>query len=373
MNLNNYRSQFPVTKNYIFLNHAAAAPLSLRVVKAVTDFYQECANQATLDYFKWVENVETVRKSAADLINADADEIAFTGNTSEGISAITSGFNWKSGDEVILPLPEFPANVYPWMHLKNMGVQIRFVQRKNGCIDVKEIRKAITPKTKMVTLSSVDYLSGFAANIYEIGTFCRKKGILFCVDAIQSLGLIPVDVKKSGIHFLAAGGHKWLTGPMGVGILFINKEVNNLLTPINTGWKSVINEEDFNIDFTLKKNAARFEPGTMNISGISGLGAAFDLLEEIGITRIYDKVMQFNDIFIKELKKRNIRIISPLNRSDRSGILSFKPKDDPVKIYNFLTSRKIMLSLRNGNIRISPHFYNNEDDISAFFNIFDEL
>ncbi len=368
-----HRSCFPVTQDYIFLNHAAASPVSLKVVKAVTDFYKESANQASKEYFNWIKRVEAVRRSAASIINADSDEIAFTGNTSEGISIIASGFNWKKKDEVIIPVPDFPSNVYPWLNLKKKGVQVNFVQRQNGCINLKDIEKKMTPRTRMIALSSVDYLSGFAANLPELGNFCKKKGIFLFVDAIQSLGLIPLDVKECGIHFLSAGGHKWLTGPMGIGILFINKQVNDLLTPFNLGWKSVINEEDFNIDFTLKKNALQFEPGTMNISGIFGLGAALNLLKEIGIPNIYYKVLRLNDIFRKHLDERGLHIISPSNRENRSGILSFKPWNDPVKCYNFLISKKIMLSLRNGSIRISPHFYNNEDDISAFFRIFDEL
>ena len=368
-----HRSCFPVTQDYIFLNHAAASPVSLKVVKAVTDFYKESANQASKEYFNWIKRVEAVRRSAASIINADSDEIAFTGNTSEGISIIASGFNWKKKDEVIIPVPDFPSNVYPWLNLKKKGVQVNFVQRQNGCINLKDIEKKMTPRTRMIALSSVDYLSGFAANLPELGNFCKKKGIFLFVDAIQSLGVIPLDVKECGIHFLSAGGHKWLTGPMGIGILFINKQVNDLLTPFNLGWKSVINEEDFNIDFTLKKNALQFEPGTMNISGIFGLGAALNLLKEIGIPNIYYKVLRLNDIFRKHLDERGLHIISPSNRENRSGILSFKPWNDPVKCYNFLISKKIMLSLRNGSIRISPHFYNNEDDISAFFRIFDEL
>jgi len=368
-----HRSCFPVTQDYIFLNHAAASPVSLKVVKAVTDFYNENANQGSREYFNWIKRVEAVRRSAASIINADSDEIAFTGNTSEGISIIASGFNWKKKDEVIIPVPDFPSNVYPWLNLKKKGVQVNFVQRQNGCIKLKDIEKKMTPRTRMIALSSVDYLSGFAANLPELGNFCKKKGIFLFVDAIQSLGVIPLDVKECGIHFLSAGGHKWLTGPMGIGILFINKQVNDLLTPFNLGWKSVINEEDFNIDFTLKKNALQFEPGTMNISGIFGLGAALNLLKEIGIPNIYYKVLRLNDIFRKHLDERGLHIISPSNRENRSGILSFKPWNDPVKCYNFLISKKIMLSLRNGSIRISPHFYNNEDDISAFFRIFDEL
>ncbi len=373
MKIDNHRSSFPITQDYIFLNHAAVSPVSLKVLKAVTDFYKENATQGSREYFNWIKRVEAVRKSAASIINADSDEIAFTENTSAGISIVASGFNWKEKDEVIIPVPDFPSNVYPWLNAKRKGAEVKFVQRHNGCINLKDIEKKITSRTKMIALSSVDYLSGFAANLPEIGNFCKKKGIFLFVDAIQSLGVIPLDVKECGIHFLAAGGHKWLTGPMGIGILFISRQVNDLLTPFSVGWKSVINDENFDINFTLKNNALQFESGTMNISGILGLGEALNLLQEIGISNIHSKVLHLNDIFKTHLDKRGLHTISPSDRENRSGILSFKPWDDPVKCYNFLTSKKIMLSLRNGNIRISPHFYNNEDDIFDFFSIFDEL
>ena len=373
MKIDNHRSSFPITQDYIFLNHAAVSPVSLKVLKAVTDFYKENATQGSREYFNWIKRVEAVRKSAASIINADSDEIAFTENTSAGISIVASGFNWKEKDEVIIPVPDFPSNVYPWLNAKRKGAEVKFVQRHNGCINLKDIEKKITSRTKMIALSSVDYLSGFAANLPEIGNFCKKKGIFLFVDAIQSLGVIPLDVKECGIHFLAAGGHKWLTGPMGIGILFISRQVNDLLTPFSVGWKSVINDENFDINFTLKNNALQFEPGTMNISGILGLGEALNLLQEIGISNIHSKVLHLNDIFKTHLDKRGLHTISPSDRENRSGILSFKPWDDPVKCYNFLTSKKIMLSLRNGNIRISPHFYNNEDDIFDFFSVFDEL
>ena len=373
MNIENYRNLFPVTKNYVFLNHAAVSPASLRVTEAVAEFYNECATQASKGYFNWLAKIDETRNKAAALINAKPEETAFVGNTSGGISIIAEGFKWKSKDAVLVPVSDFPANVYPWMHLARLGVDVRFVQRRNRRFGLKEIEHALVPGTKMLAVSSVDYASGFAADLKELGNFCRKKGLLFCVDAIQSLGVIPIDVKECGIHFLASGGHKWLIGPMGIGILYVGKEVNELINVSRVGWKSVVNEEDFEINFILKQNALRFEPGTMNLSGIYGLGAALDLLHEIGISNINKKVLAINSMFMEKLLKRNLEITSPLDENERSGILTFIPGGDPSSCYKFLAERNIMVSLRRGRIRIAPHFYNNKADVDAFFRALDEF
>ena len=373
MNIENYRNLFPVTKKYVFLNHAAVSPASLRVTEAVTEFYNECATQASKGYFNWLAKIDATRNKAAALINAKSDETAFTGNTSEGISIIAQGFKWKSKDAVLVPVSDFPANVYPWMHLAGLGVDVRFIQKRNNRFGLKEIEDALVPGTKMLAVSSVDYASGFASDLKKLGNFCREKGLLFCVDAIQSLGIIPIDVKECGIHFLASGGHKWLIGPMGIGILYVSKEVNELINVSRVGWKSVVNEENFEINFTLKQNALRFEPGTMNLSGIYGLGAAFDLLHEVGVGNINKKILSINNMFMEKLLKRNLKITSPLDENERSGILTFIPEGDPSSCYKFLTKRNIMVSLRNGRIRIAPHFYNNKADVDTFFRVFDEF
>jgi selenocysteine lyase/cysteine desulfurase len=373
MDFETYRELFPITRQFAFLNHAATSPPSVRVVSAISDFYNACANKASKDYKKWMSEVEVTRTRVAQFIHGYADEIAFVGNTSEGLSTVALGFKWKPDDVVLVTVPDFPANIYPWMHLQARGVRVNYIQRRNGCIDVEDIKKTLVPKTRMLVLSSVDYVTGFSADLEEIGKFCKEKGLFFCVDAIQSLGIIPMDVKKFGIHFLAAGGHKWLTGPMGIGILFIDRNVNTWVTPTKIGWKSVENEEDFQIHFNLKKDALRFEPGTMNLSGIFGLGAAIELLDEIGVENIYKKVMSLNDYLIHHLKEHNLMICSPSNKTERSGILSFKPAGDPVKCFEFLSSKHIMVSLRNNNIRLSPHFYNNTSDAAALIGALDTL
>ncbi|MFW6325008.1 MAG: aminotransferase class V-fold PLP-dependent enzyme, partial [Desulfovibrionales bacterium] len=282
-----YRRLFPVTKKYLFLNHAAVSATSIPVVQAMTAFWGERTIQAGLNYPGWMEQVEHARKLCAELIGCFPDEIAFTSNTSHGLSAIAAGLQWKPGDAVLVSSPDFPSMQYAWQPLQKKGVRIVPVKRRQGGhFGVREVEQALVPGTRLLAVSSVDFATGFHVDLKSLGEFCRRKSMLFCVDAIQSLGVLDMDMKAHGIHFLASGGHKWLMGPMGMGVLCVDRSVADLVDPVLVGWKSVINETDFTFHYELKKDARKFEPGTQNLSGILGLGAAVQLLLEIGMRRI---------------------------------------------------------------------------------------
>ena len=367
-----YRSEFPITERCAFMNHAAISPLSMRVVNTVESLYQEFSHYGSEYYPRWAKRIEEVRRLFAALVHADAEEIAFVGNTSEGLSAIAAGLDWKEGDGVLMAKPDFPTNIYPWMNLERKGVRVYHFERDGGRFSIEEVDKALRPRTRLLSVSSVDFATGFLCNLQALGEFCRRKGLLFCVDAIQSLGLIPMDVKKYGIHFLASGGHKWLLSSMGCGGLFVSRDVDNLVHPVQVGWKSVVQEEEFfQIQFDLKPDALRFEPGTMNVAGIYALGAAIELLMEVGVEKACDHVMALNDFLYEGLKERKVQIVTPMGAKERSGILSFIPSTDSKSLYDFLTKEMIRVSLRNQMIRLSPHFYNSKDDIDRFFQALD--
>jgi cysteine desulfurase/selenocysteine lyase len=373
-NLDRYRSEFPITKEYTVMNNAAVSPVSNRVVETVESVFWEFSHCAVACYTGWIKRAAEVRRLVAGLIHSDANEIAFVGNTSEGLSGVAAGLKWKKGDGVLIPTHEFPANVYAWMNLERQGVRVDFIQKKEGRFSNKDIEKALSPGTRLISISSVDFVTGFRCDLEALGDFCKRKGLLFCVDAIQSLGVIPMDVKEYGIHFMAAGSHKWLLSTMGTGVLFISKDVNDLIHPERVGWKSVIQEEDFfPLQFDLKPDALRFEPGTMNVAGIYALGAAVELLLEVGIENAFERVLGLNDLIFEGLKNRNAVIVTPMGKGERSGIISFIPASDPKTLYRFLTERKIMVSLRDHLIRLSPHFYNNRDDVNCFFHALDDF
>ena len=356
------------------MNHAAVSPPPVRVVKSVESLLREFSYCGIECYPKWQRRIDEVRGLFARLINAHKHEVAFVGNTSEGLSCVAGGLKWKRGDVVLVTRPEFPANVYPWMNLERQGVFLQSVQRKEGRFGIRDIERVLKPRTRLLSVSSVDFSTGFRCDLEAIGDFCRRKGILFCVDAIQSLGVIPMDVKKFGIHFMAAGGHKWLLSTMGCGTLFISNEVNDMVHPERVGWKSVVDEDEFfQPSFDLKPDALRFEPGTMNFAGIYALGAAIELLQELGIEKIYRNVVDINDLLLRGLMDRDVRIMTPMDREERSGIISFIPSSDPKALFKFLTGKKIVVSLRDNMIRLSPHFYNNGDDVKIFFEVFDSF
>ena len=372
MNFENIRKEFPVTDEVIFFDHARVAPLPERLRKVVTAFVDDATDFGTVHYETWMLELECTRKKFAQLINADMDEVAFIKNTSEGISIVANGFDWQSGDNIVIPDIEFPANVYPWWNLKQRGVETRMVKSIEGRVLFDDLAKKVDDRTRILSISSVECNSGFRSDLNRIGAFCREKGVLFFVDAIQSLGVLPMDVKKDYIDFLSADGHKWMLSVEGLGGFYISKEMIDRIRPVTMGWGNVINAENFmDYDFTLKKDAKKFEEGTPNTMSIHAFGAALDLLLEAGIDNIENRVMNLGDCIIAELNRRDIKIYSSTISEERSGNVSFTLKKNVDLLYSFMMENKVKLTVRDGLVRLSPHFYNNEDEILKVFDLLD--
>ena len=372
MNLENIRKEFPVTREIIFFDHARVAPLPKRVKQVVTAFIDDATRFGTAHYETWVLELERTRKKFAELINANRDEIAFVKNTSEGISIVANGFDWQLGDNVVIPDIEFPANVYPWWNLKQRGVETRMVKSVEGRVLFDELIKQVDNRTRILSISSVECNSGFRSDLNRLGTFCKEKGILFFVDAIQSLGVLPLDVKKDHIDFLSADGHKWMLSVEGLGGFYISKNVVDRIRPTTMGWGNVVNAENFmDYDFTLQKDAKKFEEGTPNTISIHAFGAALELLLEAGMDNIEKRVITLGDHIIAELNRRNIKIYSSTLLNERSGNISFILDKDVSKLYSFMLENKVKLTVRDGLVRFSPHFYNNEDEVLQVFDLLD--
>ncbi len=372
MNLENIRKEFPVTSEIIFFDHARVAPLPKRVKQVVTAFIDDATRFGTAHYENWVLELERTRKKFAELINANRDEIAFVKNTSEGISIVANGFDWQLGDNVVIPDIEFPANVYPWWNLKQRGVETRMVKSVEGRVLFDELVKQVDNKTRILSISSVECNSGFRSDLNRLGTFCKEKGILFFVDAIQSLGVLPLDVKKDHIDFLSADGHKWMLSVEGLGGFYISKNVVDRIRPTTMGWGNVVNAENFmDYNFTLQKDAKKFEEGTPNTMSIHAFGAALGLLLETGIDNIEKRVISLGNYIIAELNQRNIKIYSSTLLNERSGNISFVLDKDVSKLDSFMLENKVKLTVRDGLVRFSPHFYNNEDEVLQVFDILD--
>jgi len=363
-----YRREFPVTENHIYLDHAGVAPVSLRVQKAVETFLSESVEGGAFHYPKWAQQVVDIRRSCAKLINVESEEIAFVKSTSHGLSIVAEGLDWKAGDNVLIYENEFPSNIYPWLNLKRKGVEVKFIPSRDGKILIHDIEQLIDSKTRLIAISSVQFSNGFRIDLGKVGEICRKKNVLFCVDAIQSLGLIPMDVEEYHIDFLSADAHKWLLGPEGIGIFYCRGELAEALYPPLIGWKSVQNDFDFDhVDFRLKTNALRFEEGSMNLMGIIGLGAAIGLLFEIGIPAIEKRVLDLGDLIIRMAEERGYALLTPTLREERGGNITVSGKFDPAEMRDALREKGIMVNCRGGGIRVSPHFYNTAEEIEKLF------
>ena len=366
------QKEFPVKTTRIFFDHAKVSPLPQRVRDAVNTFTNDACENGTKNYTKWMEEVERVRGKFAWLINGDVDEVAFVKNTSEGISIVANGLDWNSGDNVVIPDIEFPANVYPWWNLKRFGVETRMVKSKDGRVVFDDLIEQTDKRTRIVSVSSVECNSGFKNDLNRIGAFCRENSILFCVDAIQSLGVLEMDVKRDNIDFLSADGHKWMLSVEGLGGFYISKNVLEKIYPVTVGWDSVVDAWDFmNYDFTLRPDAKRFEEGSFNTMSIYALGAALDLLQETGIDSIQSSVLSQGDYLMEGLQKRGIKILNSQVQKERSGIISYELKAESKQFSTYMLENNVSLTVRDGLARLSPHYYNSKDEADRFFDLLD--
>lgn len=369
-----YRKEFPIVSSSIYLDHAGVAPIPLRVKKEVERFLSSASEKAILDYDSWMDRVEEVRASSAALIGSDTDEIAFIKNTSHGISLVSGGLDWNEGDNVIISDREFPANIYPWLDLKVRGVDVRVAPFIGDRINIEDIEALIDSRTRVLSISSVQSVNGFRIDLKRLGEICSNRGVLLFVDAIQSLGVVPMDVKGFGVDFLAADGHKWLLSPEGTGIFYCKRELSETLKPSLIGWMSVKNENEFEkIDYRLKTRAGRFEEGSYNVMGIHALGASLEMFRDIGVNNIYERVLGLGELIISEAENRGFQITSPREALNRGGIVSFSGGFDPVDIREKLIKSNIVINQRGGALRLAPHFYNTEDEILKFFSELDAI
>lgn len=359
------REEFPITRNYNFMNHAAAAPISRRTAEAARRYLKHAEQNAYLhgEFFKHVDHV---RSRAAQLINANPDEIAFTKCTSEGLSFVANGLTWQNGDNVVITNAEFPANVYPWQALRPQGVQVRMVLEEDGRIPLERVMEMIDNRTRVVSISSVQFASGFRTDLATLGEHCQSKGVFLCVDAIQSLGVFPIDVKSMKIDFLASGGHKWLCAPEGTGIFYVRKEIQGYLSPTTIGWITMKEPFEFSkYQFEFADTAQRYEAGSYNLPGVFGLGAAIEQALEIGIETIAHRLLHLTDRLTIQLRDKGYRVISSRAPAEASGIVAFiSDVHDHEEIQRHLESEhRIVIAVRRGRLRASPHIYNSEREI----------
>jgi selenocysteine lyase/cysteine desulfurase len=358
------RTEFPVTRRWAFFDHAAVAPLPARARDALAAWAADMAEHGAVRCGYWQSRVEETRRRAARLLGADPADVAFVPNTTAGVGLVAEGLPWRAGDNVVTAAEEFPSNLYPWMNLAGRGVEARRVPSRGSRVELDDLRAVVDGRTRLVSLSFVEYASGFRNDLDAVGGFCRERGVLFFVDAIQGLGVLPLDVSRAPVDFLSADGHKWLLGPEGAGIFYVRRELVERLHPIGVGWNSVLDDSDFaNPDFRLKPDAGRWEGGTLNVGGTVALGASLGLLLELGIEAVSARVLALTDHLCERAARAGLTVFSSRRPQDRSGIVSLEPPGDPAAAVRRCREAGVVINRRAGRLRVSPHCYNTPDEL----------
>ncbi len=357
---------FPVRRNVVYLNHAAVGPLARHTVEAMARHAHDQSDYGALHWREWYAEHDALRASAARLIGATAAEVSILKNTSEGIAFVAEGFRWEAGDNVVTTELEFPSNYAPWMNLARRGVECRIARGHQGRVTVEDIQRMVDSRTRIVTVSSVAFHNGFAADLESIGEMCERHGVLLCVDAIQSLGVLPMDVGRAKISFLASDGHKWLLGPEGTAIFYVAAAHRERLDVMEHGWTNINREGRFiESGLTLLPDGRRFEAGSLNTNGIYGLRASIDFLLSVGIEAIRDEVVRLATRLADGLEDAGFGIGTP--RPIASGIVGVTPPDvektSIVRLHRQLEEAGIVCAPREGMLRFSPHFYNEDAEI----------
>ena len=365
MNIHEARKLFPyLQNNIIYFNHASTAPLSKRILNQLDEYLIQRSENNIDDYKAFLRTVDETKNNLALLLNTKPDRFAFVDNTSTGLNILAQGIRWEKGDRIILNDVEFPSNVYPFLNLQEKGVEIDFVKSKNGIVTAEDIIDKIEPSTKLISVSFVQFLSGYKIDLEKLGKICKENDIIFSVDAIQGLGALIIDVEKCNIDFISCGTQKWMLGIKGFGFIYISSELQEKLKPAYVGWLSVQNAWNL-LDFNLKlrKSADALQTGTINSIGIYALNASLKLMHEFGIKNIEENVLKNSKYFIQELMNFGIEpVLKECDESNFSGIVSFFHKETD-KILNELSQKNIVCAVREGMVRFSPHFYNTEEEI----------
>ena len=362
-----FEQEFPVESNLVYLNHAAVAPWPLRTGEAVRRFAAECVDMGACDYVTWLEKEQELRGQLARLINAQsADDIALLKNTSEGLSTVAQGFPWTAGDNIVISNEEFPSNRIVWESLAGRGVELRQVSLERGGDGESALLAAADARTRLLAVSSVQYASGLRIDLKRLGRQCRERGIAFCVDAIQGLGVTAHDVQSMAIDFLAADAHKWLLGPEGIAVFYCSPAWRERLALHEYGWHMTDHPHDFErTQWRPAASARRFECGSPNMLGIHAFSASLSLIEDIGAAEMEKRVLG-NAAYLMDAIVRNpqLELITDNRPGRHAGIVTFRHRSLAVAtLFEHLRAQRIICAQRAGGIRFSPHIYHSHETL----------
>jgi cysteine desulfurase / selenocysteine lyase len=358
-------TEFPVAERWAYFDHAAQAPLPRRSAEALRAFAREQLEDGVVGWPAREQRIEVIRDQVARLLSAHRDEIAFIPSTTHGIGLIAEGFPWRAGDNVVSAAEEYPSNLYPWMNLESRGVELRLVPSREGRIWLDDLASAIDRSTRVLTISHVEFSTGFRNDLDALAELCHKQGVALFVDAIQGLGPLTIDVQKTPVDFIAADGHKWLLGPEGAGLLFVRREWIDRLRPIGVGWHSVVGSYNSpRNDFRLKESAQRWEGGSFNMAGLLSFGASVGLFLELGPEAVSRRILERAEAIRAMAPRAGWTVYGSAREADRSAIVVLeRPGVDPDKAARALRGQGVVVCARRGRLRVSPHLYNNHEDL----------
>jgi len=366
------RGLFPATSKYTYLNSAAVAPLPTTAIDAVVSQLRDVSENGSENYVEWIATKNRARELVAQMLKVRAEQIAFMRNTSDGFASVANGLKWQRGDNIVTFEKEFPANFYAWRKVRDdFGVELRLCPERNGRIDLDEFIDLIDTNTKLVSISAVQYGSGFCADLERIGHAARKVDALFAVDIIQALGAMPFDLPAQLVDVASGASHKWLCAPEGCGILYLSDKARERIAPTLVGWISVNDAWDFeDLEQEFKPNALAWETGTGCSSLFYGLEQSAKLLFETGAEKIQNYLEELTDYLCELLPTEDYEIVSSRAKGEKSQIVCIKHRHGatPTEIFKHLQKENIVVSPRNDRIRIASHFFNNRADIEILVN-----
>jgi len=364
LDIDKLRSEFPVTRKYAYFDHAAVGPLPTRAVNAAGRVTEEKCD-GDLHWQSWEETVEATRDLVAGLIGASAEEIALVHSTTEGLAIVANGLSYEKGSNIVTCDMEFQSNLFPWQAIaRRQGLELKVVRNRDGRLRMEDFSDAIDANTKLVAVSYVQYSNGFRIDLEDLSKIAHENDAYIVTDAVQAVGQMPVDVSKLGVDFLATSGYKWLLSPIATGFLYVRRDLFDELWPTIVGYRSDEQPWDFEFrEFRPARNARRYESGQLNFPGFAGMRESVELLRTFGPDTVWRKILSLLNRLLDGIKgNAGVQVRSSLDGVSRSGIVNLTCKD-PDSVAKRLLEHAVVVSVRSGGLRISPHFYNTENEI----------
>jgi len=368
-----FRRQFTSVQKRLFFNHAAVSPIPRAAIERIRHFTQ-LRQEGSPDYWpQVVEMLGNVRRNYAHLVGSIPQRIALVTSTTHGINLLAAGLDWHPGDRILITRGEFPANVLPFRNLAYRGVEVDFLEIPDLAVTPEILEQALTPRTRLFSISAVQFLTGFKADLKALAQVCHQYDVLFAVDGIQGVGVYPFNVEAWGVDFLACGGHKWLFSPLGAGFVYLTEELQSRLHPVFTGLQGLEDPQNFlAYDQPLAESARRFETGAYNALALAGSESSTKLLLASGLESIQKHINALVDYFQELLTETSFAPCYSFPPEHRAGIFYFthaeKPELNP-QVHQYLMEKGVVLSLRGGNLRLSPHYWNTRDEIERLIEL----